>query len=75
MQIFLHVNYWGEKLKKGISFRPQKILELTDALAINSTSVKLEWQLHVSSSELYIEVSFFFFWKKVVDVDLIKQIF
>ncbi|XP_037046753.1 roundabout homolog 2 [Bradysia coprophila] len=33
----------------------KKILELTDALAINSTSVKLEWQLHVSSSELYIE--------------------
>ncbi|KAJ6643323.1 Roundabout like 2 [Pseudolycoriella hygida] len=46
-------------IRKHLSFPPKFIIiivvELQDALAINSTSVKLEWQLHVSSSELYIE--------------------
>ncbi|XP_021709627.1 protein sax-3 isoform X2 [Aedes aegypti] len=32
-----------------------KILELVDAVAISSTSVRLEWQLHISSTEEYIE--------------------
>ncbi|XP_058465056.1 roundabout homolog 2-like isoform X2 [Malaya genurostris] len=32
-----------------------KILELVDVVAISSTSVRLEWQLHISSTEEYIE--------------------
>ncbi|XP_052564036.1 protein sax-3-like isoform X2 [Culex pipiens pallens] len=32
-----------------------KILELVDAVAVSSTSVRLEWQLHISSTEEYIE--------------------
>ncbi|XP_058832674.1 roundabout homolog 2-like isoform X2 [Topomyia yanbarensis] len=32
-----------------------KILELVDVVSISSTSVRLEWQLHISSTEEYIE--------------------
>ncbi|XP_055535063.1 roundabout homolog 2-like isoform X2 [Wyeomyia smithii] len=32
-----------------------KILELVDVVATSSTSVRLEWQLHISSTEEYIE--------------------
>ncbi|XP_055631811.1 protein sax-3 isoform X2 [Toxorhynchites rutilus septentrionalis] len=32
-----------------------KILELVDLVAMSSTSVRLEWQLHISSTEEYIE--------------------
>lgn len=35
-----------------------QIVELNDAVAVNSTSVRLHWQLHISRSELYIEVRF-----------------
>lgn len=35
-----------------------QVVELTDALAVNSTSVRLDWQLHVSNTEEYIEVNF-----------------
>lgn len=31
---------------------------MTDALSVNSTSVRLDWQLHVSSTEEYVEASF-----------------
>uniref|UniRef100_A0A182J0Q4 Roundabout n=1 Tax=Anopheles atroparvus TaxID=41427 RepID=A0A182J0Q4_ANOAO len=32
-----------------------QILELVDAVAINSTTVRLEWQLHISNTEEYVE--------------------
>ncbi|XP_055600686.1 protein sax-3-like isoform X2 [Uranotaenia lowii] len=32
-----------------------KILELVDVVAVSSNSVRLEWQLHISSTEEYIE--------------------
>ncbi|KAL7043131.1 hypothetical protein ACKWTF_001405 [Chironomus riparius] len=32
-----------------------KVLELTDALAVNSTAVRLEWHLLLSNTEYYIE--------------------
>lgn len=36
-----------------------QIVELADVLPVNSTSVRLDWQLYVSRSEQYIEVSGF----------------
>lgn len=33
-----------------------QVLELTDALAVNSTAVRLEWHLLLSDTEYYIEV-------------------
>lgn len=33
-----------------------QVLELTDALAVNSTAVRLEWHLLSSNTEYYIEV-------------------
>ena len=33
-----------------------QVLELTDALAVNSTAVRLEWHLLLSNTEYYIEV-------------------
>ena len=33
-----------------------QILELTDALAVNSTAVRLEWHLLLSNTDDYIEV-------------------
>lgn len=33
-----------------------QVVELNDALAINSTAVQLDWHLHISSNEEYIEV-------------------
>lgn len=38
-----------------------QVVELSDALAVNSTSVRLDWQLHVSNTEEYIEVRFTLF--------------
>ncbi|XP_049289034.1 protein sax-3-like isoform X2 [Anopheles funestus] len=32
-----------------------QILELVDAVAINSTTIRLEWQLHISNTEEYVE--------------------
>ncbi|XP_031630104.1 roundabout homolog 2 isoform X2 [Contarinia nasturtii] len=32
-----------------------KVVELNDALAINSTSVRLDWHLHINGNEEYIE--------------------
>ncbi|XP_053675538.1 protein sax-3-like [Anopheles nili] len=32
-----------------------QVLELVDAIAINSTTVRLEWQLHISNTEEYVE--------------------
>ncbi|XP_055387445.1 roundabout homolog 2 [Condylostylus longicornis] len=32
-----------------------KVVELIDAVAINSTAVRLDWQLHVSMTEEYVE--------------------
>lgn len=34
-----------------------QVVELNDALAINSTAVRLDWHLHISGNEEYIEVS------------------
>lgn len=33
-----------------------QVVELNDALAINSTSVRLDWNLHIGGNEEYIEV-------------------
>ncbi|XP_050067713.1 protein sax-3-like [Anopheles maculipalpis] len=32
-----------------------QVLELVDAVAINSTAIRLEWQLHISNTEEYVE--------------------
>lgn len=42
-------------LNQNIFLRLQ-VVELNDALAINSTSVRLDWHLHISGNEGYIEV-------------------
>ncbi|XP_035784740.1 protein sax-3-like isoform X1 [Anopheles albimanus] len=33
----------------------EQIVELVDVVALNSTSVRLEWQLHISNTEEYVE--------------------
>lgn len=41
-----------------------QVLELTDALAVNSTAVRLEWHLLLSDTEYYIEV---IYWNNLID--------
>lgn len=41
-------------------FSISQVVELNDAMAINSTSVRLDWHLHISSTEEYIEVGIHF---------------
>lgn len=41
-----------------------KVVELNDALAINSTAVRLDWHLHISGHVEYIEVSIY--WCKMM---------
>ncbi|XP_055622684.1 uncharacterized protein LOC129766199 [Toxorhynchites rutilus septentrionalis] len=44
-----------EELESARNVLNGKILELIDIVPISSTSVRLEWLLHVSSSEQYVE--------------------
>lgn len=44
--------------------RTLQVLELTDALAVNSTAVRLEWHLLLSDTEYYIEV---IWWNNLID--------
>ncbi|CRK86303.1 CLUMA_CG000071, isoform A, partial [Clunio marinus] len=43
------------ELASARAFLSGKVLELTDALAVNSTAVRLEWHLLLSDTEYYIE--------------------
>ncbi|XP_065087850.1 roundabout homolog 1-like [Ochlerotatus camptorhynchus] len=44
-----------EELESARNVLSGKILELIDIIPLSSTSVRLEWLLHVSSSEQYVE--------------------
>lgn len=46
-----------ETVYKHLNFKYFQVLELNDALAINSTAVRLDWHLHINSNEEYIEVN------------------
>uniref|UniRef100_A0A182NA47 Roundabout n=1 Tax=Anopheles dirus TaxID=7168 RepID=A0A182NA47_9DIPT len=44
-----------EEIETARRVLSEQILELVDAVAINSTTIRLEWQLHISNTEEYVE--------------------